>query len=191
MSELYRPFAYKIWEEIGDRVKVILDGLTLDEYMRFPAGLIERFSNKVFCKEKLTRFAAQVVEANGSTYIDIGINKSKLHLEGDINICLSYEDIVIATVWINIDSWLIIQVQASKTHGTHSNFYVDWFDWSKVLLTIAKQYFESIFHRNIALRQVDDNYAYDLSEWGFAHGKKLYDDSARELWIPVVSAEPI
>jgi len=167
----------------------VFSSLNSEEKMRFAWELVHVFSSVKMKTSELLRFCFR--ESLGEHRLPVWGNTSNtFHCTGDINFWLYYEEMLLCAIWVLKDG-TVVQIQGAKIEGkTHNNF-LKKFQWPKVLLVYAKQYFQEKFHIDIQVGSSASNFWYDLSGGGPEHGAKIYDIPARELGIPIVEIEYI
>lgn len=197
----------EVGEFDNDRVDNIIEQYDFETLLRFPWILIECFLHKNISNRELQKYSCTMKSTESWPWYQWIIELTWeslqwwiLHLDWEENITLCYENMSIAN--IGLDGNFISQIQSASIYEIQDesdkssmekledicdyshNYYVEWFNWKKVLVKLAERYLIKteapeafiIWASGSSWSKVKSQSSPE--QWWY----NIYDQTALELW---------
>ncbi len=175
-------------ERVITQIQSILTNKSLEEFIRFPADIIDVLAREKIPEHILMRYSLSIIDVESYHWIYDPNEEVEIHLWWETNMVLNYEERRVANLWISEEKWNIIfnEIQCAKDDGKHwQNFRTATFNWKKALVLLWEEYIKRIFqvkHSFILPSKRDKWSTIWTSSQAWWRGYKIYDQTALELW---------
>lgn len=145
-------------------------------------SIIEKYKRRTISLDFINQISGKIQDG----YNTLMTKEFSIHLEGDVNICIYFWNILIATLGMErYPNWEIVfsQLQCSKLKERKGNFYVEGFDWKKVLVELWEIFISKLsLHTSIIqpARLHTSELIQKLSH-PWERGFNIYDQTALDL----------